>query len=102
MKTRLFLATLILMLTMNACGNGDSKTALFNGENLEGWTCVLDEKADVPTSEVYGVKDGNIHIAGNVDVSVFHSINFACRDIGFLIQYASPSFQVLTVEKRCF
>ena len=65
MKTRLFLATLILMLTMNACGNGDSKTALFNGENLEGWTCILDEKSYIPTSEVYGVKEGNIHIVGN-------------------------------------
>ena len=48
-----------------SCGEGNSKKELFNGENLEGWTCILDEKADVPTSEVYGVKDGNIHIAGN-------------------------------------
>ena len=65
MKTRFFLATLILMITMNACGNSNSKTELFNGENLEGWVCVLDDKASVPTSEVYGVKEGNIHIAGN-------------------------------------
>ena len=48
-----------------SCGEENSKKELFNGENLEGWTCILDEKADVPTSEVYGVKDGNIHIAGN-------------------------------------
>jgi len=48
-----------------SCGEGNSKKELFNGENLEGWTCVLDEKSDVPTSEVYGVKDGNIHIVGN-------------------------------------
>ena len=48
-----------------SCGKGISKKELFNGENLEGWTCVLDEKSDVPTSEVYGVKDGNIHIVGN-------------------------------------
>ena len=48
-----------------SCGEGNSKKGLFNGENLEGWTCVLDEKSDVPTSEVYGVKDGNIHIVGN-------------------------------------
>ena len=65
MKTRFFLATLILMITMNACGNSNSKTKLFNGENLEGWVCVLDDKASVPTSEVYGVQEGNIHIAGN-------------------------------------
>ena len=48
-----------------SCGKGISKKELFNGENLEGWTCVLDEKSDVPTNEVYGVKEGNIHIAGN-------------------------------------
>ena len=48
-----------------SCGEGNSKKELFNGENLEGWTCVLDEKSDVPTSEVYGVKEGNIHIVGN-------------------------------------
>lgn len=48
-----------------SCGKGISKKELFNGENLEGWTCVLDEKSDVPTNEVYGVKDGNIHIVGN-------------------------------------
>lgn len=65
MKTRLFLATLVLIQIMNACGNGDSKKELFNGENLEGWTCVLDEKSDIPTSDVYSVKEGNIHIAGN-------------------------------------
>lgn len=48
-----------------SCGKGISKKELFNGENFEGWTCVLDEKSDVPTNEVYGVKDGNIHIVGN-------------------------------------
>ena len=48
-----------------SCGKGISKKELFNGENLGGWTCVLDEKSDVPTNEVYGVKDGNIHIVGN-------------------------------------
>ena len=56
---------MMLLAIVCSCGEGNSKKELFNGENLEGWTCILDEKADVPTSEVYGVKDGNIHIAGN-------------------------------------
>ena len=56
---------MMLLAIVCSCGEGNSKKELFNGENLEGWTCVLDEKANVPTSEVYGVKDGNIHIVGN-------------------------------------
>ncbi|MBR4044829.1 MAG: DUF1080 domain-containing protein, partial [Bacteroidaceae bacterium] len=65
MKKVLASIALVMMAMLSSCGGSDSKQMLFNGENLEGWTCVLDEKSDVPTSEVYGVKEGNIHIAGN-------------------------------------
>ena len=65
MKNVLVTVALTMMAMLCSCGSNDSKEVLFNGENLEGWTCVLDEKSDVPTSEVYGVKEGNIHIVGN-------------------------------------
>ena len=65
MKKKLASIALVMMAMLSSCGGSDSKQMLFNGKNLEGWTCVLDEKSDVPTSEVYGVKDGNIHIVGN-------------------------------------
>ena len=65
MKTNLLSLALVLLTIMSSCGKADSKKDLFNGENLEGWVCVLDESTSVPTSEVYGVKEGNIHIAGN-------------------------------------
>ncbi len=64
MKTRFLLAAMALLM-MSACGESNPKKELFNGENLEGWVCVSDETASVPTSEVYGVQDGNIHIKGN-------------------------------------
>lgn len=65
MKNRVILAALCLMALLAACGNKSTKTALFNGKDLAGWVCVLDEKSNTPASEVYGVKDGNIYIAGN-------------------------------------
>ena len=65
MRNSILGIAMMLSAIICSCGEENSKKELFNGENLEGWTCVLDEKADVPTSEVYGVKDGNIHIAGN-------------------------------------
>lgn len=65
MKNRVILAALCLMALLAACGNKSSKTALFNGKDLTGWVCVLDEKSNTPASDVYGVKDGNIYIAGN-------------------------------------
>ena len=65
MKNVLVCVAWAMMAMLSSCGSNDSKEVLFNGENLEGWTCVLDEKSDVPTSEVYGVKEGNIHIIGN-------------------------------------
>ena len=65
MRNSILGIAIMLSAIVCSCGEGNSEKELFNGESLEGWTCVLDEKADVPTSEVYGVKDGNIHIAGN-------------------------------------
>ena len=50
MKKNLASIALVMMAMLSSCGGSDSKQMLFNGENLEGWTCVLDEKSDVPTS----------------------------------------------------
>lgn len=63
MKFKLFLAVVASVSAMSCAGNA-GKVELFNGENLDGWVCVLDESAAVPASEVYMVKDGNIHITG--------------------------------------
>lgn len=65
MKARFLLAAMAFTLMMSACGESNSPKELFNGENLEGWVCVLDETSAVPTSEVYGAQEGNIHIKGN-------------------------------------
>ena len=64
MKTNLTLVALLLATLFISC-NGNTKTELFNGNNLNGWTFVLDQESNVPTNEVYGIKDGNIHIVGN-------------------------------------
>ena len=64
MKTNLILVALLLASLFISC-NGNTKTELFNGNDLNGWTCVLDQESNVPTNEVYGIKDGNIHIVGN-------------------------------------
>lgn len=65
MKNRVILAALSLMAILASCGNKSTKTTLFNGKDLTGWVCVVDEKSNIAASEVYGVKDGNIYIAGN-------------------------------------
>ena len=64
MKANLTIAALLMATLLISC-NGNTKTELFNGNDLKDWTCVLDPASDIPTSEVYGIKDGNIHIAGN-------------------------------------
>ena len=64
MKTNLTLVALFLATLFISC-NKNTKTELFNGNDLNGWTCVLDQESNVPTNEVYGIKDGNIHIVGN-------------------------------------
>ena len=52
MKKNLASIALVMMAMLSSCGKADSKKDLVNGENLEGWVCVLDESTSVPTSEV--------------------------------------------------
>ena len=61
MKARFMVLALAMVALMCSCS---SRTELFNGKDLSGWVCVVDETSGVPASEVYGVKDGNIHIVG--------------------------------------
>ena len=61
MKSKFMILALAMVALMCSCS---SRTELFNGKDLTGWVCVVDEASGVPASEVYGVKDGNIHIAG--------------------------------------
>ena len=62
MKLKSILMALILTTVMTSCCENCSKKELFNGKDLTGWVCVLED--ETPTSDVYGVKDGNIHIVG--------------------------------------
>ena len=57
--------TLLLATMLYSCGGNESKKVLFNGEDLDGWSFVVDENSSIPANEVYGIKDGNIHITGN-------------------------------------
>ena len=63
-KANLILMAVVAMLLTTSCGGSNAKKELFNGKDLAGWVCFLDPKSGVPTPEVYGVKDGNIHIKG--------------------------------------
>ena len=65
MKNNILCLAMMLLTIMCSCGQKETKQELFNGKNLDGWTCVLDESSTLPTTDVYGMKDGNIHIAGN-------------------------------------
>jgi hypothetical protein len=60
MKTLKLLLALSSILGLTAC---DNQISLFNGKNLDGWTCYLADAT--PTSSVYSVKDGAINIKGN-------------------------------------
>ena len=62
MKAKFLFAAMCFAALLSSCGT--AKTELFNGKDLTGWVCVVDDKSDVPASEVYGVKEGNIHIVG--------------------------------------
>ena len=64
MKTNLTFVALFLATLLISC-NGNKRTELFNGNDLNGWTCVLDPESNVSTEDVYCIKDGNIHIEGN-------------------------------------
>jgi Domain of Unknown Function (DUF1080). len=57
----LAVATMLCVGTGNAFAQKVEK--LFNGKDLSNWNFVVDKDA-VPASEVYGVRDGVIHIKG--------------------------------------
>lgn len=61
MKAKFFFVALAMVALMCSCG---SRTELFNGKDLSGWVLVVDSESNVPATDVYGVKDGNIHIVG--------------------------------------
>ena len=63
MKAKFLFAALCFAVLFTSCGT-TSKTELFNGKDLTGWVCVVDENSVVPASEIYGVKEGNIHVVG--------------------------------------
>lgn len=65
MKMRKIFAAIAVFAAMTACSSTPERTDLFNGTDLTGWVCVLDPSADVDPSQVFGVKDGYIHIEGN-------------------------------------
>ena len=65
MKNFYLAVAIALVAIMSSCGQSESKKELFNGKDLNGWVCVLDENASIPPTDVYGVKEGNIQIAGN-------------------------------------
>ena len=62
MKARILFAALFVATLLTSCGS--AKTELFNGPDLTGWVGFVDPASGVPASEVYSVKDGNIHVAG--------------------------------------
>ena len=62
MKARILFAALFVAALLTSCGS--AKTELFNGADLTGWVGFVDPASGVPASEVYSVKDGNIHVAG--------------------------------------
>lgn len=63
MNIRILFAALVATLALGSCGNA-TRTELFNGKDLTGWVCVLDADSTTPAGDVFSVRDGNIHIAG--------------------------------------
>ena len=57
-KTLLLVACAAVLLLAASC-----KTRLFNGKDLSGWGCLLQDET-VPVEQVYSVKDGCIQVAG--------------------------------------
>ena len=64
MKINAFFAAVAFSALMTSCTGGAEKVQLFNGTDLSGWEFILAEGSDVPAAEVFAVKDGNIHVAG--------------------------------------
>ena len=63
MKAKIILAAVALAAIVSSCAD-NNKTSLFNGKDLNGWVCVVDSESQTPASEVFGVADGCIRIAG--------------------------------------
>ena len=63
MKAKIILAAVALAAIVSSCAD-NNKTSLFNGKDLNGWVCVVDSESKTPASEVFGVADGCIRIAG--------------------------------------
>jgi len=62
MKRILCIALGLAALVCVSCG--ERETQLFNGKDLTGWTFRLAPDSTVPATDVFGVKDGVITIAG--------------------------------------
>ena len=58
------LAALLILGIFCFLSCGERETKLFNGKNLDGWTFRLAPDSEVPATDVFGVKDGVITIAG--------------------------------------
>ena len=63
MKAKIIIAAVALAAIVSSCAD-NNKTSLFNGKDLNGWVCVVDSESTTPASEVFGVADGCIRIAG--------------------------------------
>ena len=64
MKINAFFAAVAFSALMTSCTGGAEKVQLFNETDFSGWEFILAEGSDVPAAEVFTVKDGNIHVAG--------------------------------------
>ena len=64
MKLNTFLMMALSAAMFVSCAGAGSETALFNGKDLEGWELFVDPAENVQAADVYSVKDGNIHVAG--------------------------------------
>ena len=64
MKINAFFSAVAFSALMTSCTGGAEKVQLFNGTDLSGWEFIIAEGSDVPAAEVFTVKDGNIHVAG--------------------------------------
>ena len=58
------LAALLILGIFCFLSCGERETKLFNGKNLDGWAFHLAPDSTVPATDVFGVKDGVIAIAG--------------------------------------
>lgn len=64
MKINAFFSILAVSVTLMSCSGNTDKIQLFNGTDLSGWEFILTPDSDVKAEDVFTVKDGNIHIAG--------------------------------------